>query len=848
MNAGHFVGRIGGLAFALGVGAAVLVGAQSASADEESGGGSSESSAEAGAEASDSTADDSTSASSRFSVRSSSDDDDDSDDSSASDDPSGSSPTQSDSESSHRDEGLESELPLENSATHEVDEPRELDGTGYENSSATSPSSPENDDSGGVAAPMPWAMVAAARREVAGDDAGHADNVVSLQSAGQVAAEPEPTLTAAVATSDVRVVGTLASSGLAPTPPVITPDGTRAVSLTSAFSLFGGMTTRVRVIDTATGRQVGSTQSLLGAPRYYNYEPLVSADGSRVVITTSVTGWFSSATTRVTVINTATGRRVGSTVRLSGNQPRPPVMNIAGTRAVITTSSDDLGTSKSITRIAVIDSATGARIGDTVTLVGSPTVYPTSSPVFNVAGTRALVLATVIDPSAGTGATRVATIDTTTGKQVGPTLILGGGDTPEQVTAAGAYVLFGSWRAIVDTETGVLVDSALIRDASSLALTNDGTRALITTHHHDDTTGAETAMIAAVDTASGNQVGATVTLNGIPANPPVLSADGTRAVFAATDDVENAIEVAVIDTVTGNQIGTTTTLTGRQLVSLSTAAGGRVVISAVGGGLQADSTLVSVIDTATGTLIGTTASLAGSPAVTPVLNAAGTRAVIVTTSFDSVTGASNARVAVFDTATGTQVGTSVTFADPRRVFAAVSVDGTRALITLAPTDFTTGGAARVAVIDTATGTQMGTTVTIAGIPSGPAMFVADGARVVFTTHVYDPGTRKNTTRVAVIDPLTGAQVGSTFSVTSTALSAQVLSADGTRVMVTTASGNLFAGTTRVAAIDTLSGAQSAATSVTGYESAGSLLSADGKRAVITAYSWFATRVAILRIA
>jgi hypothetical protein len=150
------------------------------------------------------------------------------------------------------------------------------------------------------------------------------------------------------------------------------------------------------------------------------------------------------------------------------------------------------------------------------------------------------------------------------------------------------------------------------------------------------------------------------------------------------------------------------------------------------------------------------------------------------------------------------------------------------------------------MIDMATGTQIGTTLTLTGGPSDPAMFIANGTRALITTHRYDPATRTNTQAVAVINTSTGTQVGTTFTVTSKTLSSQVLSADGTRALITTTAGNLRSGTTRVAVIDTITGGQTS-TTVTGYEWAQSLISADGKRAVITTYAYGATRVAVLRI-
>ena len=671
----------------------------------------------------------------------------------------------------------------------------------------------------------------------------------------------------AAASTVVSVVGNVIGFGNAPTAPALSPDGTRAVNVSSSAGLFG-TTTLVTVIDTTTGRQVGTPLTLSGAPRYSSMVPLVSADGSHALVTTAATNWFTgTTTTQVTVIDTATGRQVGKTVSLAGNQPGPPVMNAAGTRVLITTTSDDLGTSATTTRASVIDTTTGAQIGTTVSLVGPPTVYPTMSPVLNADGTRALVVTYGYNSATSANTTQVAVINTTTGNQVGNTLILTADHlvTPA-VSVAGAFALISTSTydpstgttqfALVNTTTGAQTGSTQTFTGTppAMVLTNNGTRVLVTTRSHDETTGTDTTKVSVIDTASGGQIGSTLTLDGT--GSPVLSAAGGRAVVTTSIDnpVVDTIEVAVYDTTTGTQIGSTVNLTGNNAIS-TTAAGNRAVITADGYGPTAGSTLVSVINTTTGAQIGSTVSLDGSVANTtvagatapPVLNAAGTRAVITTTSYDSATGTSTSRVAVIDTATGAQIGTPLTIANAQRVSTQVSADGTRALITMSPYDFTTGNTTQVAVIDTVTGNRIGTILTIAAVPSDPAMFIANGTRALISTNSYNTATRMNTKSVAVIDTSTGTQVGTTFTVTSAALSGQLLSADGTHEVITTTTGNLFIGTTGVAVIDTITGAQTS-TTLFGYQSVEPLISADGKKAVITTSLFFiATQVAILKI-
>ncbi|PRC51831.1 hypothetical protein C6A85_62045, partial [Mycobacterium sp. ITM-2017-0098] len=68
----------------------------------------------------------------------------------------------------------------------------------------------------------------------------------------------------------------------------------------------------------------------------------------------------------------------------------------------------------------------------------------------------------------------------------------------------------------------------------------------------------------------------------------------------------------------------------------------------------------------------------------------------------------------------------------------LSADGTRVLITRSGYDAT---GTRVAVLDTATGTQVGTTFTLTG--GGNAHLIANDRRVLITTDAYSQTTDTN---------------------------------------------------------------------------------------------------------
>ena len=374
----------------------------------------------------------------------------------------------------------------------------------------------------------------------------------------------------------------------------------------------------------------------------------------------------------------------------------------------------------------------------------------------------------------------------------------------------------------------------------------------------NDGHGGTTSTMVTVDIASSGVVG-TVPIPGGAAGAPQFFADGTRAIQTTRESTyadgvsTNTTRVVVIDTATGTQIGTTTTLTGlstddfgeRFTPALLSADGTRAVQttldSPLSNGIRTYTTRVAVIDTTTGTQIGDTTVVAGSPGGTQYA-ADGTRIVQTTSGYDDATGAYATRVAVIDTVTGTQVGTTTALAGYSRG-TQLSADGTRVVQTAQESiyDNTTSTytyTTRVAVIDVTTGVQVGSTTTssVTQNNSGGTQFTADGTRAIHTTQeeTFVNGWRTYTTRVAVVDTATGAQVGTTTTLAGYSHGTR-LSADGTRAVQTTSeetyANGVYTDTTRVAVIDTATGTQIGDTTVVAGSSSGTQLSADGTRAV-----------------
>ena len=191
----------------------------------------------------------------------------------------------------------------------------------------------------------------------------------------------------------------------------------------------------------------------------------------------------------------------------------------------------------------------------------------------------------------------------------------------------------------------------------------------------------------------------------------------------------------------------------------------KVAITVIPVGTQADPTQVSVV---------ANVSLDGIQSGAPTFNADGTRALVTTYELNSGYTRQNWRVAMIDTIAGTQVGTPTALPGPW-LSSMMSADGTRAVITAFDQD-ATGYTTWVETIDTATGTQIGAAFNLPGQASG-TLLTPSGSRALFTTATYDSATGMNSTAAAVIDTATGAQVGPT--ITLPGLSSTIVSADGT---------------------------------------------------------------------
>ena len=189
------------------------------------------------------------------------------------------------------------------------------------------------------------------------------------------------------------------------------------------------------------------------------------------------------------------------------------------------------------------------------------------------------------------------------------------------------------------------------------------------------------------------------------------------------------------------------------------------------------------------------------------VNDAANRAILVTSNGNGAT------VTVVDTTTGTQVGTGVNLTG-FVLGAAVTADGTRVVVTTNRSDLVVQSVQAV-VINTVTGAQIGTAVTVEGRAATPmggvgfptqlgAVLNANGGRAVLVAN--SNGFSSATTRFAVIDTVTGTQIGATASTDGLLYSAPQFNAAGDRVVAVTRS-NGFTQSTSVVVINANTGAQ-----------------------------------------
>lgn len=580
-------------------------------------------------------------------------------------------------------------------------------------------------------------------------------------------------------------------------------------------------------VPTAAARRAAASPGATAAVKSDTFSVVVNdGHGGTVTKTLKVAIAPTAVTGAVTVL--------GSVAVDGDNPPAAPVLSADGARGVLVSPLTDPRTLAAVTRVVVFDPETGTQAGTTLTLAGAG-----RSPVFSADGTRVLITTKELNTTTGTYVFRESLVDAVTGAQIGTTVDLPGppNDAP-----------------LVVPETA----SA----SAPLIVSPDGTRAVTVVQEYTDLydTSTYTSRIVVMDTVTGKQVGTPVDVVG-QGDSPVFSTDGRYILFTASVydwgqgyGYENSSQLALIASNTGLQVGDVVNATGALSAQFSDDST-HVLITTYD--RHAETTVVSTMSTVTGETTGTPISFSGRPlstlsggnSIITALNADASSVLIGISHYSPMTMAATIQLLVGNTATGATTGSSVTLPGSDMPYGAAlfSEDGKRVLITANAYDsFGHTANSRVLVLDTETGMQIGTTLSLRGFAS--TRFSSDGRHMFITSN--DDSTR--ITQAAVYDMVTGTQTGSTLTFGGYLSSSVAVGPNGRNAMLVI--GSSSQSMTNVVLIDTVTGEQSgSAASLLGSPTGFPGVIITGDRAMVTtsvttSLTTRTSRVSVLQIA
>lgn len=227
----------------------------------------------------------------------------------------------------------------------------------------------------------------------------------------------------------------------------------------------------------------------------------------------------------------------------------------------------------------------------------------------------------------------------------------------------------------------------------------------------------------------------TTSTTAIPYPAVQFSADGTRAaVTTLVSGASPSSRIVVLNLTNGAQLGTTLTENAAATTELS-ADGTRLAIATVtqDGTTHKYSTTLKLVNTATGAIVGAPATVTGVDRQTPQFTADGSRAIFTVFPVNSDGRFTAVTVHTFNAATGARVGSAVTVSGVPNGLNSVelSPNGQRAVISAITGDSSSGPTTNYVVLNTATGTKVGATISVAGVAAefeNGAEFSSDGTR------------------------------------------------------------------------------------------------------------------------
>lgn len=213
----------------------------------------------------------------------------------------------------------------------------------------------------------------------------------------------------------------------------------------------------------------------------------------------------------VAVLDVGTGAVVGEPLVLVGQRAVAVAFASGGTRMAVATYGDESG----VTRLVVADAATGDPVGEGATVDGRPGGFGIASD-----GDLAALVAIADDATTGSQAATVLTVDTDTGERVGDVVTVVGQSVVD-VLVAGDVNRAVVTTEVTDAESGTFVTTVTVVDllgpdrltsvtidgsAESTSMNTDGTAITVTTSTRDAGTGVLRTGLSSIDVRTGELV------------------------------------------------------------------------------------------------------------------------------------------------------------------------------------------------------------------------------------------------------------------------------------------------------------------------------------------------------
>jgi hypothetical protein len=213
----------------------------------------------------------------------------------------------------------------------------------------------------------------------------------------------------------------------------------------------------------------------------------------------------------VAVLDVGTGAVVGEPLVLVGQRAVAVAFASGGTRMAVATYGDESG----VTRLVVADAATGDPVGEGATVDGRPGGFGIASD-----GDLAALVAIADDATTGSQAATVLTVDTDTGERVGDVVTVVGQSVVD-VLVVGDVNRAVVTTEVTDAESGAFVTTVTVVDllgpdrltsvtidgsAGSTSMNTDGTAIIVATSTRDVGTGVLRTGMTSIDVRTGELV------------------------------------------------------------------------------------------------------------------------------------------------------------------------------------------------------------------------------------------------------------------------------------------------------------------------------------------------------